>query len=189
MKLKPRFPFDLDLLIDYNDPEKFSQNSLKLDQHILNKLFDRFENDSKKSSNFTLGFASTSILLSCNDNQFLQIIISKEKYITDQYLKNLLHETEILEERNTITSLMKTNESYKMTMMKLLNMTDNNKDNIKTYEMKECPLCFGKQELILNCGHTICMLCAVEWYIDEKKELKCITCNNDINFKNCICLL
>ncbi|VBB18923.1 hypothetical protein YASMINEVIRUS_1455 [Yasminevirus sp. GU-2018] len=71
---------------------------------------------------------------------------------------------------------------------KINNNTDTSKALTHVYDT-DCPSCFNPHELVLNCNHVICMVCAYTWYIKNKKEMICQTCRKSIDLTMCVCVI
>ena len=52
----------------------------------------------------------------------------------------------------------------------------------------ECMMCICECDMVLACGHAICMVCAYKWYIESSHPLKCQLCDQSVNKNICYCI-
>lgn len=60
-----------------------------------------------------------------------------------------------------------------------------NSDFVKTHihSADECMMCIGECDMMLECGHIMCMCCALEWYIKKNECAICQFCRRDISLE------
>lgn len=172
----------------------------KFNEHMLHRLFV----ESHESTKFSDGcyermFQCKKITGERSDiNYVINVLIRTERYIGINSLFQILSRCETVAEKNVIAGLLghhinpRVKLTYKDMMLdKLgLNITDKNSDVVSKimFETDECPLCMCEYDMMLACGHVMCMSCAVGWYITKGKPMICYICQKPFLMKDGYCL-
>lgn len=51
----------------------------------------------------------------------------------------------------------------------------------KIIKEDSCPLCMDDYNMMLECGHVMCVFCACRWYIDRKESRVCCICRKPVS--------
>jgi hypothetical protein len=180
------------IYVDNDDLNKISNTGVKIDWLLLERLI-LYAVNNKQSCDLLYKCDG------CNDAQIVSIVIQIEKYISNDILYKILYDSDTIKERNVVAKLIANNDnmysdnnlqmSYKDLMVRKLGLTTIlNEPYIYKYESDCCPLCLGEYDMMLDCGHVICMMCAHSWYFIKKEPLICQVCRNIISFEKSVCL-
>ena len=71
-------------------------------------------------------------------------------------------------------------------MIKKVIYENNEKNHIDSYI--ECIICMNDGNLMLNCGHVICLSCAHKWYTKKNSDRLCVYCKKPIKMDQSYCL-
>ena len=178
-----------------------SDNNLKIcfDNQIHHNLFIEnisqsvYEfNKTKYEKIFKCKQQNTEIL--CN----LKFIIITEHYIDSNYLNKILKTSTTIIQRDEISRLLGRNMypiqdlKYRDIMnpylnLKIAQITDPLIQRI-IHESDECQICSGQNDMMLSCGHQMCIRCCMDWYIINKNSLICYVCQQPFVMTECFCL-
>lgn len=128
----------------------------------------------------------------------INVVIKTETYIDVGSLTQILSKCESIVEKDMIAGLIghHINPNIKLTYKDMMidrlgiGVADKNSEVISKimYEADDCPLCMCEYDMMLSCGHVMCMSCAVEWYLIKEKPMNCYFCQKPFVMKEGYCL-
>lgn len=133
-----------------------------------------------------------------NDLCVINFVIQIQTYMNPDALCQVLGKCETIKEKNIIAGLIghlsypSIDLTYKDMMIEKLgiNVAEENSEIVTKimYETDECPLCMCEYDMVLSCGHVMCMSCAAEWYLTKQKPMICYCCQKPFTMSHCYCL-
>lgn len=127
--------------------------------------------------------------------------VKKVVLIDDDKLFQYLRSTEDIDTKNLLSEIIltradnykneDTNDYYQKLMSSMLKMHPDNVSDLATLRanisifISECPMCYENSDLLLECGHSICVLCAYGWYV-IKSNRTCMICSKNVYIANSI---
>jgi hypothetical protein len=147
-----------------------------------------------------------SVKKSTSTNHYLCVMIWIESIINREQLFNLLLHSDTYVKKEMVAHLLgyhlnprRKNLSYKEMMIDRLGLLVADEESLKNtgkifksaYNeqcQNECPVCMCEYDMILSCGHVMCMTCAYKWYIQKSNQLMCQICRGSIELSSSYCL-
>jgi hypothetical protein len=128
----------------------------------------------------------------------LKFIIIAKHYIDSTYLNYMLKSSCTIIHRDVIAGLLGKNMypvqilKYRDIMNPLLKLKIADPSNPliqgMIHESDECQICAGQNDMMISCGHQMCMRCCYDWYIVNEKPLICYVCQQPFVLNECFCL-
>jgi hypothetical protein len=194
-------------------PTKATSKTFLLEKNILNGIITTFVCDHVAISAITSGiilvkkefiFNKLQKLLTGSDSGSdkktgtvgrIDITINTTWCVTKYLLKKKLRSPDVDSKTKDVLAKLLGDQldlghkfDYKKDIAKDLKIISINKnsDVIKKrmYQSEECMMCVGEYDMMLECGHVMCMCCAYEWYIHKKEPEICQTCRKTISLKS-----
>lgn len=130
----------------------------------------------------------------------VSLIVKIDKYLHEhELMKHVsdIHSTELKNVFAEMISYHRGNENkvtYRDLMIDILGLIDGDLDHdfIKNKKYgssdEDCPICLNSHDMMLNCGHVVCMSCAESWYLHNENPLICVVCQESIDLAKSYCL-
>lgn len=135
---------------------------------------------------------------------YLCVMIWVESFVNSEQLFNLLLQSDTYGKKEMVAKLMgyhlNRDLSYKEIMIDRLGLLVADEESLantgKIFKsahneqyQTECPVCMCEYDMILSCGHVMCMTCAYKWYIQKSNQLMCQICRRSIQLSSSYCLI
>jgi hypothetical protein len=128
----------------------------------------------------------------------IKFIIITDHYLNFIFLNKKLKESSLIVERDVISDLIGKNMhpiqklKYRDIMnpyldLKIAQISDPLIQSM-IHESDECQMCMGQNDMMISCGHLMCIRCCFDWYIVNKKPLICYVCQQQFVMNECFCL-
>lgn len=158
---------------------------------VYNQIKHAITNDPIELLNFTIKINSFITLKELMEQLYNSGTITDKNIFASMIIDQLrlnIDKNDMLCENTDM--LYEIKSAYKILFMDLLDIKMNMTHKItKIYEDIECPMCMGEKDIVLTCGHSMCMSCAYLLYIVNNKDQYCSVCHKNIDLHKSLILI